>query len=185
MMSAGRPRQGCSCDTGWWRGLRIPSRGEPTVVVDQTAEHRAGNDPVLTRIRVRGLRRQVMSTCGVQDPDRDRWHHVRMELWNARQAAPDGRSAPPPAPRALPCSDLSTSLSRRLLPAQRALTTRARAMRATDAGKTSMSALLLNAEAAPEGAALWLQMIQEQNPGYNPRLASGRLHGRLTCTEGP
>jgi len=65
-----------------------------------------------------------------------------------------------------------------------ALTSRARMMRTTDAGKTSMSVPLLNAEAAPEGAALWLQMTQEQNPGHNLTLSSGRLHGRLTATPG-
>jgi len=42
---------------------------------------------------------------------------------------------------------------------------------------------LLNAEAAPEGAVLWLQMIQEQNWADNSPKLSGRLHGRLTSTE--
>jgi hypothetical protein len=50
--------------------------------------------------------------------------------------------------------DMHTRVHRRVLPAQRALMTRARMMRTTDAGKTSMSVPLLNAEAAPEGAAL-------------------------------
>ena len=52
--------------------------------------------------------------------------------------------------------------------AQRALTTRARMMRATDARKTSMPVPLLDAKAAPEGAALWLEMIREQGRAYNP-----------------
>ena len=69
-----------------------------------------------------------------------------------------------------------------LLPAQRALTTKARVTRTTDAGNTSMPVPLLNASAAPEGAVLWLQMIQEHNwADSSPRL-SGRLHGRLTGT---
>jgi hypothetical protein len=87
------------------------------------------------------------------------------------------RAAPSPPNR-------HTRAHHRVLPAQRALTTRARRMRTTDAGKTSISASLLNAEAAPEGAALWLQMVQEQNQACNPRAPSGRLHRRLPCTGG-
>jgi hypothetical protein len=41
-------------------------------------------------------------------------------------------------------------------------------MRATDAGKTSMPVALLDAKAAPKGAALWLGMIQEQGRARNP-----------------
>ena len=55
-------------------------------------------------------------------------------------------------------------------------------IRTTDAGKISMPVPLLNAKAAPEGAVLWLQMIQEQNWADNSPRLSGRLHGRLTGT---
>jgi hypothetical protein len=43
---------------------------------------------------------------------------------------------------------------------------------------------LLNANAAPAGAALWLQMIQEQGGADNSPMPSGQLHGRLTGTRG-
>lgn len=41
---------------------------------------------------------------------------------------------------------------------------------------------LLDANAAPKGAALRLEMIQEQGRTYTPNPPSGRLHGRLTRT---
>ena len=56
-------------------------------------------------------------------------------------------------------------------------------MRPTTAGKTSMPVLLLNARAAPEGAALWLQMIAEQDSPHKPGSHSCRFHGRLTSTQ--
>jgi hypothetical protein len=40
-----------------------------------------------------------------------------------------------------------------------------------------MSVPLLNAEAAPEGAALWLQMIPEQNPRHTPHWPQAGLTG--------
>ncbi len=43
-----------------------------------------------------------------------------------------------------------------------------------------MSDPLLNANAAPAGAVLWLQMIQEHERAGNSPRHSGRLHGRLT-----
>jgi hypothetical protein len=45
-----------------------------------------------------------------------------------------------------------------------------------------MSVPLLNAEAAPEGTALWLQMVQEQNQACNSPAPPGRLHERLRRT---
>jgi hypothetical protein len=43
-----------------------------------------------------------------------------------------------------------------------------------------MSVPLLNANAAPIGAAFWLQMLPEWCPTHNPRMPSGRLHGSVT-----
>ena len=43
-----------------------------------------------------------------------------------------------------------------------------------------MPAPLLHAKATPEGAVLWLQMLQKQHQADNSPRLSGRLHGRLT-----
>jgi len=43
-----------------------------------------------------------------------------------------------------------------------------------------MPVALLDAKAAPKGAALWLEMIQQQGRALNPGPPSGRLYGRLT-----
>jgi len=81
---------------------------------------------------------------------------------NSRRSSSTATRASSAATRfASAASVICSRLSRLLLPAQRALTTKARMTKATDAGNTSMPVPLLNARAAPEGAVLWLQMIQE------------------------
>ncbi len=43
----------------WWSALRTPSGGEAAVVVDETAEYRAGHDLSFIRVHVWGLRWQM------------------------------------------------------------------------------------------------------------------------------
>jgi len=54
------------------------------------------------------------------------------------------------------------------VPAQCALITRARLMRITDTGTTSVPITLLEPKAGPEGRALRMEMIQEQGQAHNP-----------------
>lgn len=57
-------------------------------------------------------------------------------------------------------------------------------VRASGKKRRSMPLDTLNANAAPKGAALWLQMIQAPGRAHNLSHHSGRLHGRLTRTAG-